>query len=306
MKFIHTGDWHLGQLFYEYDRTVEHQAFLDRLVGIIDKEKIDVLLVSGDVFDLSNPSAATVKMFYTFLNRAVKANAGIQIVVTAGNHDSPSRLESPKPLLESSNIHIVGLVEKDSEGNLNYEKMIIPLNNKEGKTEILCLAVPFLRMGEYPVIAECSDPYAEGVAELYKNACNCALEKKQPGQVVIGMGHLFAAGSERSGDDEPERPILGNIECVSASSFPKELLYVALGHIHKAQRIGGLDHIRYSGSPIPMSFSESNYKHQVIYFEINNGVLENLDSIDIPVAIPLLKIPGTHKPLHEVLSAISE
>ncbi|HEY2582745.1 MAG TPA: exonuclease subunit SbcD, partial [Mucilaginibacter sp.] len=108
MKILHTADWHIGQLFHEYDRTYEHQKFLEWLVQIIKDQQIDVLLISGDIFDLSNPAAGSVKMFYTFLNRSVKANPQIQIIVTAGNHDSATRLESPKPLLESSNIHIVG------------------------------------------------------------------------------------------------------------------------------------------------------------------------------------------------------
>ncbi|MDO8897657.1 MAG: exonuclease subunit SbcD, partial [Bacteroidales bacterium] len=95
MKILHTSDWHIGQLFYEYDRTYEHQKFLNWLVEIIKNEKTDVLLISGDVFDLSNPAAASIKLFYTFLNQAVKGNPDLQIVIIAGNHDSASRLESP-------------------------------------------------------------------------------------------------------------------------------------------------------------------------------------------------------------------
>ncbi|MEO8860297.1 MAG: exonuclease subunit SbcD, partial [Ginsengibacter sp.] len=132
MKILHTADWHIGQLFHEYDRTYEHQQFLNWLVKTLHEEKLDVLLISGDVFDLSNPSAASIKMFYTFLNKAVKLNPALQIIITAGNHDSASRLESPKPLLESSNIHIIGVVEKDANGNIDYKKMIIPLKDKNG------------------------------------------------------------------------------------------------------------------------------------------------------------------------------
>src|SRR5690606_27137934 len=112
MKILHTADWHLGQLFHEYDRMLEHQQFLDWLVQTLQQEAIDVLLISGDVFDLSNPSAASIRQFYKFLNRAINIQPDLQIVVVAGNHDSASRLESPIPLLESSNIHIVGVVEK--------------------------------------------------------------------------------------------------------------------------------------------------------------------------------------------------
>jgi exonuclease SbcD len=158
MKILHTADWHIGQLFHEYDRVYEHQQFLNWLVQTLHEEQIDVLLVSGDVFDLSNPSAASVKMFYSFPNRAVRDNPDLQIIVTAGNHDSASRLESPKPLLESSNIHIIGLVEKKEDGSIDYEKLIIPLKDKAGINKAWCMAIPFLRMGDYPVIAGAENP----------------------------------------------------------------------------------------------------------------------------------------------------
>src|SRR5690242_1238982 len=143
MNILHTADWHIGQLFYEYDRTNEHQQFLDWLLETLTTERINVLLISGDVFDLSNPSAASIKMFYAFLNQAVKKNPTLQIIVTAGNHDSASRLESPKPLLESSNIHIVGLIEKDEQGEVDYSKITIPLKDKAGNTKVWCIAAPF-------------------------------------------------------------------------------------------------------------------------------------------------------------------
>jgi exonuclease SbcD len=303
MNILHTADWHLGQLFHEYDRSFEHQQFLDWLVQTLQREEVDVLLISGDVFDLSNPSAATVRQFYRFLNLASKACPGIQIVITAGNHDSASRLESPKPLLESSNIHIVGVVERDDEGNVDYEKLIIPLI-KKGRIEAWCLAVPFLRMGDYPAIADCDNPYAEGVAALYRDICQVVKHKRQPGQALIAMGHLHAQGVEISDMDKAERLIMGGIECIAASAFPDELSYVALGHIHKAQRLGGKEHIRYAGSPLPMSFSEINYKHQVILFTIEEGQVTHFRTIEVPVTVPLLKIPAVHSRMEEVLLAL--
>src|SRR5690606_20506504 len=144
IRILHTADWHIGQLFHEYDRTYEHQQFLDWLTQTLRIAQVNVLLVSGDVFDLSNPSAASIRLFYTFLNRATSVNPDLQVIITAGNHDSASRLESPKPLLESSNIHIVGLVEKDENGAIDYDKLIIPLKDKDGSVKAWCLAVPFL------------------------------------------------------------------------------------------------------------------------------------------------------------------
>ncbi|SHK71312.1 exonuclease SbcCD subunit D [Chryseobacterium polytrichastri] len=300
MKILHTADWHIGQLFHEYDRTYEHQQFLNWLVQTLQDEKIDLLLISGDVFDISNPAAASIKMFYSFLNNATKANPDLQIIITAGNHDSASRLEAPKPLLESSNVHIIGLVEKDATGNIDYEKLLVPIYDHSGNIKIWCLAIPFLRMGDYPTIPDSENPYTDGVTALYQEAFEYAENKKQDGQTIIAMGHLHTHHAEVSDLDVTERPIMGGVECIPATAFHQDIKYVALGHIHKAQCIGGKEHIRYSGSPLPMSFSELNYKHQVIVFELNDEI-SNLTSLEIPLFVPLQRIPQTSLPLQEVI-----
>lgn len=306
MKILHTADWHIGQLFHEYDRTFEHRQLLNWLVDVLQQQQIDVLLISGDVFDLSNPSAASVKLFYTFLNHATRANPHLQIIITAGNHDSAARLESPKPLLESSTIHIVGLVEKDAEGNFNYEKLTIPLKDKNGQVKAWCLAVPFLRMGDYPAIADCDNPYTEGVSTFYKQAYEYVSGKREPGQTIIAMGHLHAQQAEVTDLDKAERLIMGGVECISAAVFHQDIAYVALGHIHKAQRIGGAEHIRYSGSPLPMSFSERNYKHQVVVFELEGEGVQNIRAIEIPVTVPILSVPEKHAAIEDVLKELSK
>ncbi|WP_026977664.1 exonuclease SbcCD subunit D C-terminal domain-containing protein [Flavobacterium tegetincola] len=305
MKILHTSDWHLGQLFHEYDRTFEHQQFLNWLQAALVTEEIEVLLVSGDVFDISNPSAASIRMFYSFLQKATQDNPALQIVITAGNHDSASRLEAPKPLLESSNIHIIGTIEKNADGSINYEKLVVPLKNKSGEIQTFCLAIPFLRTGDYPTIAEAENPYTEGVAQLYRDAFEYASQHKHAHQTIIAMGHMHTQQAEISEMDTAERKIMGGVECVAANAFDENLKYVALGHIHKAQRIGGKEHIRYSGSPLPMSFSERNYKHQVIVFELEEEI-KHLKMLEIPVSIPLLRVPLNPHPLEDVIAALHQ
>ncbi len=306
LNILHTADWHIGQLFYEYERTEEHQFFLDWLSDTLVSEAIDVLLISGDVFDLSNPSAASVKQFYSFLNKATLLRPGLQIIITAGNHDSASRLESPKPLLESSNIHIVGLVEKTKAGTVDLDKLIIPLKNGKGEVLGWCIAMPFLRLGDYPFSPEYKDPYAEGVADLYAEAFQAVDQKRSEGQAIIAMGHLHVQAAEVSELDKLERQIMGGVECLSADAFHKDLRYVALGHIHKAQRVAGKDHIRYSGSPLPLSFAELNYKHQVSLLELQGDQLINLRALDVPALVPLIRVPLKHAPLQDVLKALKE
>jgi DNA repair protein SbcD/Mre11 len=306
LTILHTADWHIGQLFYEFERTEEHQFFLDWLSETLVSENVDVLLVSGDVFDVSNPSAASIKAFYSFLNKATRSKPGLQVIITAGNHDSASRLEAPKPLLESSNIHIIGLVQKNKDGNIDLDKLIIPLKNNQGATAGWCIAMPFLRMGDYPCKPEYTDPYAEGVADLYHMAFEAALGRKEQGEPIIAMGHLHVKAAEISDLDHLERQIMGGVECLSVDAFHPELRYVALGHIHKAQRVAGKEHIRYSGSPIPLSFAELNYKHQVSVFTLQGEVLTNLKTLDVPSLVPLMRVPLKHAPLSEVLEALQE
>lgn len=306
IRVLHTADWHIGQLFHEYDRTYEHRQFLDWLLDTLCTEQIDVLLVSGDVFDMSNPSAASIRMFYSFLNRSVKNNPGLQVIVTAGNHDSASRLESPKPLLESSAIHIVGLIGKDGDGNVDYSSATIPLKDKEGHTQAWCIAAPFLRIGDYPPVPDSADPYAEGVAAFYKAAYEYAVSLKKPGQAIIAMGHLHAQQAEVGDMDKTERLIMGGVEAISANALNDGIRYVALGHIHKAQCIGGREHIRYCGSPLPMSFSETDYRHQVVVFDIVADSIENLRTIGVPVSVPLRRIPAVHSRLPEVLTTLTQ
>ncbi|MBW8687406.1 exonuclease SbcCD subunit D [Chitinophaga rhizophila] len=304
MKILHTADWHIGQTFYQYDRTYEHQQFLHWLVNTIKEEDIELLIISGDVFDVANPSATSVKLFYTFLNNAVKAQPGLQIIVTAGNHDSAARLEAPKPLLESSDIHIVGVIERREDGTIDYDKLVIPVKDRKGGIALWCMAIPFLRMGDYPAVAESAALYADGVTALYREAYEYALTRQQPGQGIIAMAHLHTLDAELSDHDKTERLIMGGVELVPAHAFHENILYTALGHIHKAQRIGGKDNIRYSGSPLPMSFSEMNYRHQVVTFDITDGILSHVAMLEIPLTTALLRVPAKPQPIAAVLEAL--
>jgi exonuclease SbcD len=308
MKILHTADWHIGQTFYQYDRTYEHQQFLNWLVNTIKEQDIELLIISGDVFDVANPAAVSVKLFYSFLNNAVRAQPDLQIIITAGNHDSAARLESPRPLLESSRIHIIGTIERKADGSIDYEKMILPITDRQGNITLWCMAVPFLRMGDYPVVesAEGSTSYVDGVMAFYNEAYAFATQLKQPDQGIIAMGHLHTMNAEVTDHDKNERAIIGGSEFIPARAFHEDILYTALGHIHKAQKIGGKDCIRYSGSPLPMSFSEINYKHQVVVFDITEGRLGEVTGYEIPVTIELLRVPAKPLPLAEVLELLQQ
>ncbi len=305
LKILHTADWHLGQIFHEYDRSVEHETFLKWLIKTIKDYDIDVLLMCGDMFDVSNPSASSTRLYYWFLRELTHSVPNIQIVITAGNHDSAARLEAPKLLLEAFNISIVGLVQKNVDATINYENLMIPLKNKAGQRKAWCMAIPFLKQGDYPQIEGAIQPYSQGITKFYQDAYDFVISKKLPGEAIIAMGHLHTLDAANSEEDKSERAIMGGIEFIPASAFHEQIAYTALGHIHRAQKVAQKENIRYSGSPIPMSFSEIKYKHQVIYIELEAEMAIKIEPIEIPVSIELIRIPAKPKPLHEVLAELN-
>ena len=292
IRILHTADWHLGQTFFGYDRTQEHEHFLDWLAGVLTKNKIDVLIVAGDVFDVSNPSAASQRMFYRFIHRVTTENPRLQLVVVAGNHDSAARLESPLPLLQEMRTEIKGIVRKQN-GKIDYEHLLVELKNAAGEVEALCLAVPFLRQGDYQVVETEGNPYAEGVKELYARLLKYALKKRTDGQALVAVGHLLATGSEIAEKNHSERIIIGGLESVSPESFPEQIVYTALGHIHKAQRVSGRENIRYAGSPLPMSFAEKHYHHGVVKVTLDEGWAVEIEKLEYTPLVRLLSIPAT-------------
>lgn len=281
-----------GTNLFGYDRTQEHEHFLDWLAGVLTKNKIDVLIVAGDVFDVSNPSAASQRMFYRFIHRVTTENPRLQLVVVAGNHDSAAWLESPLPLLQEMRTEIKGIVHKQN-GKIDYEHLLVELKNAAGEVEALCLAVPFLRQGDYPVVETEGNPYAEGVKELYARLLKYALKKRTDGQALVAVGHLLATGSEIAEKDHSERIIIGGLESVSPESFPEQIVYTALGHIHKAQRVSGRENIRYAGSPLPMSFAEKHYHHGVVKVTLDEGWAVEIEKLEYTPLVRLLSIPAT-------------
>ncbi|WP_195570469.1 exonuclease SbcCD subunit D [Bacteroides nordii] len=305
IRILHTADWHLGQTFFGYDRVEEHTHFLQWLVRELKENKIDVLLIAGDIFDVSNPSAASQHMFYRFIRQVTEENPKLQLVVVAGNHDSAARLEAPLPLLQEMRTEIRGIVRKH-EGEIDYDHLIVELKNSEGEVEALCLAVPFLRQGDYPVVATDGNPYAEGVKELYVRLQERALQRRKDGQALVAVGHLQATGSEIAERDFSERTIIGGLECVSPDTFTEQIAYTALGHIHKSQRVSGRENVRYAGSPLPMSFAEREYHHGVVIVTLAEGWAVEIEKREYVPLVGLLSVPrGKAATPEEVLEELA-
>ncbi|WP_446787311.1 exonuclease subunit SbcD, partial [Macellibacteroides fermentans] len=307
LKIIHTADWHLGQSFFGYDRQPEHTAFLKWLAETVSDRQIDVLLIAGDVFDVANPSASAQRQFYHFLKEINLANPGLQVVVVAGNHDSAARLEAPNPLLEELGIAVVGVVKRNESGEIDFNSLLLPLRNRDGSVQAYCMAVPFLRQGDYPPTDQKDqNTYVAGVERMYRGLYEFAMEKAGTELPLVAMGHLHVLGAELSDDDRSERVIMGGLESVTSDSFPRELAYTALGHIHKAQKVGGREEVRYSGSPLPMSFSETNYRHQVVLVTLDGRTPASIEPLIIPQTVALMRVPLVPVPPAQVLEALRD
>lgn len=296
MRLIHTSDWHLGQTLHGHDRGAEHAVFLDWLLDLLLARAADALLIAGDVFDQANPSAEAQRLYYRFLGQAVRRCPKLDIVVIAGNHDSPARIDAPHPVLQALGVHVVGLYRAPG-----AERVRVALHRPDGSVGAWVLALPFLRPADLPRTS--AEAYGEGIAQVYSQAVAEALQVREPGQALLAMGHLHVLGGQLSEDSE-RRLLIGGQEAVHAGLFPPELAYVALGHLHLAQAIGH-PRLRYCGSPLPLSFNEIGYPHQVVEVTLAGEQLAGVEAISVPRPASLLRIPARHRPLHEVLPLLA-
>ncbi|UJF18991.1 exonuclease SbcCD subunit D C-terminal domain-containing protein [Vibrio sp. SS-MA-C1-2] len=307
MKIIHTSDWHLGHQLHGFSREYEHQCFLDKLIELLKQHQSDALLVAGDIFDSANPPASAWQMLYRFLARLAKELPKLNVVMIGGNHDSPSKLDAPHELLKAFDLHVIGGINRDNEGELDFSRYLIPLTNKDDQVAAWVAAVPFLRSADLrnEELTSDQDRLIAGVDRLYQQVIDYGQTIAKPDQALIGMGHLYMASSQLS--EMSERRILGgNQHALPASIFPDCLSYVALGHLHLPQVVAKQDRIRYCGSPIPLSLAERNYKHQVLAVELKENQLLKIEPILLDRVVDLLKVPTKAAPLDEVLQQLNE
>ena len=283
MKIIHTADWHIGQRLHERSRLDEHEQFLDWLLEIIHKRQVDLLLVSGDIFDTSLPSAEATNLYYRFLYRLFN-ETDAYTVITAGNHDSARHLEAPREFLKMGRIHVVGIATERVD-------CVFPFPPDDPR--VMVAAVPYLSETELPHVSyeteiEKSERYRERLKSFYAD-CVSGMPAELP---KILMGHLFVHGGDPS---DSERNIqIGGATAIRASDFPDGVDYIALGHLHRPQVINGAAYpIRYSGSPIPLRFNETGYRKAVYLLGLSDdGTLVLDEEIEIPIFQELCTVEG--------------
>ena len=273
IKIIATSDWHLGNLFHGNDRLPEHKHFLNWLLEQIKTHQPDALLVAGDVFDNGNPSAAAQSAYYEFLADATETCPKMQVIITAGNHDSASRLEAPRPMLTRHKVEIRGTVHREWKqatdgGNgswqVNYDDLLIPINNSNGEQAVV-LAVPYLRSDVVQ-----SANYSQGVNDFLRALTTRARELYSD-QTLVMMAHMYAKGADIAKSDYSEKIVIGGQEEVNMEGWTDHPDYLTCGHIHKRQHIWNTVWARYTGSVLPMSFAEKDYTHGVDLVTFEQG-----------------------------------
>ena len=298
MRILHTADWHLGLRLYRKEIFEEHRFFFNWLITLIRERNVDVLMIAGDVFDQANPSNEARSLYYEFLKQLIDIKC--KVIITGGNHDSPGILNAPRDILRMLDVHIVGNMPE------NAADEIVELKGGSGEIKAVVAAIPYLREPDIHALTR------EGEYEDKRQQVRDAIRKHYDDVAaacgaytvpVIAMGHLYAAGSSTS---DSERLIqMGNQSPVAADDFHETYKYVALGHIHRPQYIAGQKHIRYSGSPVPLSFSERSDRKIVVELNIENGEIAQLDH-EVPVFRKLVRFKGTLEDVKKEVEAYQE
>lgn len=307
LKVCHTSDWHLGHTLHGHSRAHEHAAFLSFLLDTLEAEEADALVIAGDIFDTANPPAAAQAALYRFLADAGRRRPGLDVLMVAGNHDSAARLGAADPVLRAIGVRVIGAVPRLGRGGrapVDAEAMVVPLHDRGGEVAAWVAAVPFLRPSDLPLMdasrepgadsgaGKARDPLVDGVREVYRAVLDAARARRKPGQALLATGHCHMVDAATSGLSE--RAVMGGLQhALPVDVFPDDVDYVALGHLHLAQAVGAREHVRYCGSPIPLSMPEQAYAHQVRMARFQGGRLAAQSAIPVPRVVDVLRVPQT-------------
>lgn len=303
MRILHTADWHLGQFFYTKSRAAEHQAFLDWLLEQAEAQQADAIIVAGDIFDTGSPPSYARELYNRFVVKLQQT--GCQLVVLGGNHDSVAMLNESRELLACLNTRVIAAASED------VRQQVLLLNKRDGSPGALLCAIPFLRPRDIlrsqsgQSGREKQQSLLEAITEHYQRCWQEALTQRAALGLtlpVIATGHLTTMGVTKS--DAVRDIYIGTLDAFPADCFPPAD-YIALGHIHRAQRIADSDHIRYSGSPIPLSFDELGKAKSVFQVDFRDGRFVSAEALPIPLFQPMQMIKGSLAQIEQQLAALN-
>lgn len=300
-RVLHTSDWHLGQYFYGKSRAKEHQVFINWLVDQVIEQQIDAVIVAGDIFDTGTPPSYARELYFDVIVKLQKLNC--QLVLLAGNHDSVAMLSEAKHLLSQMSCTVIASASNISQNQL------VELTSKNGELGAVVCAVPFIRPRDI-VISQAGQSAQEkqqslhqAITEHYQLLFNDAKLKANGAVPIIATGHLTTIGVTTS--DSVRDIYIGTLEAFNANAFPPAD-YIALGHIHKSQKVAKSDHIRYCGSPIPLSFDEAKQDKCVLIAEFEQANLTQVTELTIPCFQPLVMIKTSIDDLARQIKSVAE
>ncbi|MBM7342875.1 exonuclease subunit SbcD [Pantoea coffeiphila] len=302
MRIIHTADWHLGQFFYTKSRAAEHQAFLDWLLEQAEAQQADAIIVAGDIFDTGSPPSYARELYNRFVVNLQQT--GCQLVVLGGNHDSVATLNESRELLACLNTRVIAAASDD------IRDQVLVLNTRDGQPGAMLCAIPFLRPRDIMRSQsgqsgrDKQQTLLEAITDHYQRCWQEALAQRTALNLtlpVIATGHLTTMGVTKS--DAVRDIYIGTLDAFPADAFPPAD-YIALGHIHRAQRVANSEHIRYSGSPIPLSFDELGKEKSVFVVDFADGALSQVTPLSIPLFQPMRMIKGSLEEIEAQLAAL--
>ena len=311
MKILHTSDWHLGVSAEQAPRQEEHELFIAWLLELIERERVDALIHCGDAFHHMQPSARALKLYYEFLARCATHTTLRQMIVTGGNHDSPSRLDAPKALLEALDIHVVGGLLGDES---TWARCLCPLRAPDGHVEAVVMAVPYIHESRLGVQSVGLNPrqvralMIERFSHLYATMADLA-ERAYPGVPLIATGHLTCypdgVGQIEGGYYTPIH-LIESLGSLPPKIFDPRYSYVALGHIHKKIQIPAAN-AWYPGSPVPTDVTESRSARHVLLVEVDAErprAFSEVTEVLVPQWRRVVELSGDPEDLHERLAAL--
>lgn len=310
MTIIHTSDWHLGAKLHEQDRAEEHVAFLKALISIVEEEKAEAVVISGDVFDMRQPGPAAQALYYDFLAEIDMCETCRKVIVTAGNHDSSSMLAAAGQVLRRLGIEVVAKASED------VSKEVVVLAKADGAPGLVVAAVPFMNDGELSNFARAAgveaETSAEKLAEGFKahyQAVMTAAQAMAQGAPIVAVGHCAVVGAKVSDQRSERGREVGGLDAFEGGAFDGAD-YVALGHLHIPQLLdGGNGRIAYCGSPLQMSFSEVDQQKFVNVVRFGDKAGEPIEIVQRPIGatVPLKHFEGSVATIRErVIALIAE
>ncbi len=305
MRILHTSDWHLGQHFMGKSRQAEHQALIDWLLVQVELHSVDAVLIAGDIFDTGSPPSYARELYSQLVVRLHRA--GVALLLLGGNHDSVATLSESRGLLACLSSTVVATVDDPTS-----QIVVLPLRGGKGEPGCIVCAIPFIRPRD--VLQSQAGQSADEKQQSMRAAIHAYYQsvyeagrarqaelKSELGRVVplIATGHLTTVGA--SSNESVREIYVGSLDAYPTSAFPP-VDYIALGHIHKPQTVGGLDHIRYCGSPIPLGFDEARQQKEMLLVDLGADGLMAITPLVVPRFQPLISVSGN---LIELTAAIT-